>query len=213
MEAIDQQHSRPCIASCEAIAWLTGQVIEVESDAIYVSFGQRVHEAARAVSCLVVPESGDEVGLMRTSDGRLFVTAVLARAREVPLTINAPHGLAVMSARDIRLDAGDSMYLQGRSFAAQFDEAHWAVRLLRATGVEFVLRSKAARVFAQAAEAVLSRLQVAADRSYRHVAEAEHVRVGMLDVRAEHLANVRAGTLLLTARELAKVDGAQIHVG
>lgn len=213
MEAIDKQLSPSHAVLRESASMLIGRVVEVDASAVYVSCGKRVHEAARAFSCLVAPEPGDEVSLLRVGDGCLFVTAVLVRTREAPLTLDAPRGLVVTSACDIRLEAAQSVHLQGRGLMAQFDEAHWVVRLLRATGAEFVLRSKAVRAFAHIAEVVCSRLQVAADRSYRHVAEAEHVRAGMLDVRAEHLANVRAGTLILTARELAKVDGTQVHVG
>src|SRR5690606_31457285 len=152
-----------------AAAWLTGEGVEAAPDALYVSFAQRVHEATRALSCMAVPEAGDDGGLQRTAHGRLFVTAVLARTRAAPLTLDARHGLVVKTAADIRLEAGQAMHLQGTAFTGRFDDAHWAARLLRVTGAELVLRSKAARLFAQAAEAVLSRLPVSADRSYRHV--------------------------------------------
>ncbi len=213
MTTIEQERPATRTERDDMTTGLTGRIVEIEADVIYVSLGQRVHEATRAVSCLVAPVVGDEVGLLRAVNGRLFVTAVLVRPREMPLTLDAPHGLAVSSGGDIRLEAAHSMQLQGCEFSARFDQVHWMARLLYATGAEFVLRSKAARLFTQALEALCARMQVGADRSYRHIAEAEHVRVGMLDVRAKHLANVRAGTLVLTARELAKVDGAQIHVG
>ncbi|RST50640.1 DUF3540 domain-containing protein [Variovorax sp. MHTC-1] len=212
MEVIDQREPK-LAASPAASAYLVGSVVETAFDVVYVSFERRVHEAARAFSCMVVPEPGDEVGLFRTPDGRLFMTAVLSRASGAPLTLHAPEGFTLKSDKDIRLEAQQAVHLQAATFAGQFDSAHWAARLMRVTGVEFVLRSAAARLFAEAAEAVLSRLQVSADRSYRHIAQAEHVRTGILDVKAEHVANIRAGTMLLSSRELTKVDGAQIHVG
>ena len=212
MEAIDQREPKLATPSAAA-AFIVGSVVETASDALYVSFDRRVHEASRAFSCMVLAEPGDEVALLRAPDGRLFVTAVLSRSSGAPLTLHAPEGFTLRSDKDIRLEAQQSVQLQGADFTGRFDSAHWAARLMRVTGVEFVLRSGAARLFAEAAEAVLSRLQVSADRSYRHVAQAEHVRTGILDIKAEHVANIRAGTMLLTARELTKVDGAQIHVG
>ena len=212
MDVIDQREPKLAAPSAAA-AYMVGRVVETAADVVYVSFDRRVHEATRAFSCMVVPEPGDEVGLFRAPDGRLFMTAVLSRACDAPLTLHAPEGFALKSDKDIRIEAQQAVHLQGATFTGRFDSAHWAARLMRVTGVEFVLRSAAARLFAEAAEAVLSRLQVSADRSYRHIAQAEHVRTGILDVKAEHVANIRAGTMLLSSRELTKVDGAQIHVG
>lgn len=41
----------------------------------------------------------------------------------------------------------------------------------------------------------------------------DEIRAGTVDVRADDLASVRGENTIVSARELAKVDGKQIHIG
>lgn len=202
----------PATVEARPPAWFAGTVVDQDGRISYVAIDGRVEEAAQAVSCLVAPAVGDQVCAFRTAAGELFVTHVLSRQAEGPLRVEAPAGLSFSSPGRISVQAGE-VEIEGERLVARFDEANWFVRLLKATGVEFALHGTVARLFAHAVETVAGRLQLSADRSYRHIREAEHIRTGVLDVRAETVAQIRARHTIVGAKELVKMDGSQIHVG
>ena len=205
-------HPNHVPAVAEASQWLNGTVADIDGETYYVSLLDRTYEVRRAVSCLVVPEIGDEVCILRTSHDKLYLMHVLSRTLGKPLTIGCPAGL-VLNSPKILLSAEQCLRLEGGQLEARFEGAEWFVKILRFTGIELILRSKVAKLFSHAAELLTGRIQVGADRSYRNIAEAEHVRTGVFDVKAEHVAHIRARNTILTARELVKVDASQIHVG
>jgi predicted thioesterase len=200
-------------AADTAARWFTGRVVDVAPEAIYVSVQQRVREAQVALACLVAPGLGDEVGLLRTADERWFVMSVLVRPGHQDVVLQAPGGLTLSAAGAVGIETPEALRLKADALEGDFQRVRLTTRLAQVTGVELVLNSRVAKLVAHAAEACLSRLSLNTQRSYRHVAEAEHVRAGVLDIRAKHLASVRAGTTVLSSRELTKVDGTQIHVG
>ena len=59
------------------------------------------------------------------------------------------------------------------------------------------------------AEHVLTRVR----RSSRFVEESDELRAGDVDHRAEHTMQMRAGTMLMTADTVVRVDAEQIHMG
>jgi hypothetical protein len=200
------------VAPAEA-HWWCGQVTGVADQDFEVSLADGPRRARQALSCLVTPAVGDEVCLLETPTGDCYLTQVLHRPQPAPLQVAAPHGLQLHAEGPLSFTTSDRLSLTGEELEARFQRARWLVRLLECTGVEFLLRGSIAKLFTQAAELFSSRLQVGAERSYRHIGEAEHVRAGLLDLKAEHLVHIRGRNAILTAEQLAKIDGAQIHLG
>lgn len=154
----------------------------------------------RSHSCLVEPEVGDFV-LIATGTGRGgFVLAVLEREPGASTTLRTdgdarfevPGGRLSLSARDAVEVAAPELSFLGR-----------------------IVRAEAQRLDAVLGhvDAVLERVSQRVKRSYRFVEEIDAVRAEQIDYRAAQNLSARGKNTLLTAEDLVKVDGAQIHVG
>jgi hypothetical protein len=193
--------------------WATGQVVDRDGEIVYVSLRERVCEARRALGCVVVPEPGDLVAVLCDESHAHHVMQVLQRTGGAPLIWAAPQALTINAPGGLNLRTDATLTVQGSRLEGKVDEVRWWSRLLHFTGVELIARTRLARWVGEVTELLTQRLQVNAQRSYRTVEQAEHVRTGLLDVQARHAVHIRARHALIRAKDLAKVDGAQIHVG
>jgi hypothetical protein len=179
-------------------------------------------DARRAVSCLVEPEVDDEVVVSVLGDGRAYVLAVLerdagARARVVfdgdvdleikqgRFDVKAARGVSMTSGKDMDLTAGE---LNIRALASK-------IVLQKLSYVGTLLRAEVESVKTVAAtlDSVLERFSQRAKRSYRHVEEIDQVRAKEMHYTAEDNLFMNGGNAVVTAEELVKVDGEQIHLG
>jgi len=62
-------------------------------------------------------------------------------------------------------------------------------------------------------DAVFERIAHKSRWSYREVEEMDQVRSGQIDYRSAKNLNLRGKHALITAEELVKIDGDQIHLG
>jgi hypothetical protein len=69
------------------------------------------------------------------------------------------------------------------------------------------------KLFAEHVDSVAERVAARVRRSYRTVEECDQVRAERIDYVAKGTMTLHAENALLTAEELVKLDGEQIHVG
>lgn len=199
-------------ASPTAAQWLVGRIAHREAELLYVSLGDQVREGRRALGCVLVPEPDDVVAVLVAAD-QLYVLQVLERSSSAGLVWDAPGPLTLRADEGLNLRTQKSLTLEGDRCHGRFDEVSWWSRVLRVTGGELIAQSRALRWVGECAEMIADRLQLSARRSYRNISEAEHLRTGLLDVRVENSVQLKARHVLIKGSELAKIDGAQIHVG
>ena len=70
-----------------------------------------------------------------------------------------------------------------------------------------------ARLTASTLDVVAERVHTRAKRVMRFVEEIEQLRAGGIDAVARNLLNLRGKTAVVTAEEVAKIDGAQVLIG
>jgi hypothetical protein len=70
-----------------------------------------------------------------------------------------------------------------------------------------------ARVLAATLDSVIERAHARLSRSYRVVTELDQVKAERIDYSARKTASIHAENTLVSAEELVKVDGEQIHLG
>jgi len=176
--------------------------------------------AKRAASCLLAPSPGDRVLIARAPDP--FILAVLerhgtertelllegdARVRACggELELCGDEGVAVKSPKTVSLLAGALSIKSG------------SVKLFAAAVEAVAKRAQVSfdelGVLAQACDMVAERIVQRAARVYRFVDELDQLRARHLDYRAEHTAQIKGENTVVTAREVVKIDGEQIHVG
>jgi hypothetical protein len=138
---------------------------------------------------------------------------VLHRPVEAEATLSVPGRMVIEAPAGLAVRAGQGIELQADVLDGRVGEVRWWSRLMQLTGKELLVRTGLARLACSVADLVTQRSQVQAERSYRTIAATEHVRTRVLDVQAEQVVHLRARHTLVTAQQLTKLDGAQVHVG
>jgi len=202
----------------------SGAIVRVaEGGELWVRTPRGSIGARRAVSCLVEPEVGDRV-LCAVEPDRAFILAVLERDAAKPtitrlvadgdLELRAPNGrVRVGAGEGIDLVAAKEVTVATGKLQVRAVDA--GVLLDRLTFVGGAVRAQIAkaRLFAGSLDATLDRLTQRVKRSYRVVEELDQVRAENIDYRAEKHLAIRGENTIMTARELVKVDGEQVHIG
>jgi hypothetical protein len=181
----------------------------------------RIH-ARRAASCLIVPEVGDRVLCAVESRGDAFVLAVLERKEAASrATMELPERTVVRAAERLSLAANEGVDIVGGG------EVRISSAAVEVTSLRTRLASRALEVVGDAVGADLGRVKIVAKsidgmmerlsqrikRSFRVVEETDQVKARHLDYAAETVAHFRGEHTVITAKDLVKVNGEQIHVG
>lgn len=214
---------KPAAATMDpAVLQETGTVESCEAGLALVRTSSGVRRARRAVSCLVEPEVDDRALIATDEDGQAFILAVLERRTGAALRLGAegdvawhlPGGsFAVAAKRGVTLAtagqaavAAGTLRVTAREAGLHLDRVSYLGRLVQA-------QAETVKLVAGALDQTVERLWHRVKRSYRFVAEQDHVRAKHLDYAAKENALVRGKNTLVTAEQLVKVDAGQVHLG
>lgn len=179
-------------------------------------------EARVSASCLVQPCDGDQVALFAPAGAEMpYVWAVLERADSGPIGIAAPEGLSVsapagavvVSAERIELLSRQRLGIAGTDIEVDARGLRFAFRELQAVGVRAALSVDVVRLAGKNLTLLLERALTRVRRSYRVVEELEQLTGRQLDYKLSENVSVRAKNTLITAQDLVKLDGKQVHLG
>lgn len=173
--------------------------------------------AKRAASCLLVPEPGDHVLL--TLSPSPFVLAVLERG-EGQAVVELPEEVSVRAGRlELQGEHGVAISTKG-PLSLTADRTSLRSRLTELATHDLTTIAKRARAHLESANLVSETLDVVTERItsraarvFRFVTELDQLRARHFDHRADHSARVHAENTVITATEVVKLDGEQIHVG
>ena len=201
---------------------VVGRVVDRDAQGAWrVDVDGVLREARRAVGCIVEPQVGDVV-LALVHESGTHVLCVLDRdapgakklAVDGDLTLEARGGsIKVAAHEDFELVAARGARVTAGTVDVTAAEGNvWIGRL---TAVGDYVRAEFGKIslFATSMSADVERVVQRMKSSLRVVEESEHVRAGTLDYRAEDMVNVRGKTAVVTAEDLVKLDGAQVHLG
>lgn len=184
---------------------LTGQVVEVDEDTCLVSADATLFEARPSLSCLVALQVADRVALWVEADGKSHVLAVLERSAAGPLKIQTE--------RDLQICSAGQLSLRSSVLSTVAASTQMLVGKLKLVAEDITAESRALKLVSHVAQVIANSLHLAAQRSFRNVEHSDHQRCGYLDIEAEQLVQIKASNAMITARQLTRIDGAQIHVG
>jgi len=174
-----------------------------------------------ATSCLVAPELQDRVLVALGEEGDGWILAVLERPGEGPLVLGSARDVTVSSGGKLRLSSeGDiDVVAQGQTqlttkgLGVTARVADLAVERVTAVGEVLEQHFSKLRTVTQQLDVVADRVVQRVKRRYQFVAEIDTLRAGHVDMRADETLSLRSEHTLVTAREVVKVDGDQVHVG
>jgi hypothetical protein len=199
-----------------------GTVVRVEGRTFVTRTETGECQANRATSCLLEPAVGDVVLLALVSTGPVYVLAVLEREPGAPATIamdgnlevKLPAGALGLAAQDgVRLVSGKDVSVVCGEIGVNAVDGRVALRRLSFVGDFLSAELERVKVFAGTLDSVLDRLSQKVKRSYRVVEETDHLRAERIDHAAKKSLSLRAESAHITAEELVKIDGDQIHLG
>jgi hypothetical protein len=199
----------------------TGHVVRLEGRTVVLRTGRGEIRAERAVSCLVEPVEGDYV--LAAIDGRreTYVLAILRReeskvtlSADGDLELKAPLGRVAIVSRDgVDVASGGDVSVVARSVSMKARLG--SVVFERLSYIGDVVRAEVSktRLEGGVVERFIDRFTENVKRSFRKVEEIDQVKAKRIDYGAEQSLALHSENTVVTAKELVKVDGAQIHVG
>lgn len=204
------------LASC-----FVARVGHVDEEQVELILAEGRVSARRAVSCLIALQTGDTVSVIRDNERVHYVTAVLKRETAGQLELFSQRALAIRSTSSIHLIAATLIELDGgmrvgvraphfEALVGRF--AAYAKTVTVATG-EALLHCKLSRLCSELIDIAAQRIGVSARHSHRQIDGTEQLRCRHFDLQATEIAHVRAKTTLVKAKDLVKIDAAQIQVG
>ena len=178
------------------------------------------HIARRAPSCLLAPQPSDRVLVALVPEA--FVVAVLERDGARPAEV-VFDGDAVIRSRAgrIDLDAEEGVRVTTRkafeivssTMSLCSGKAELWVEELTAVAARARASFDQVGVVAVTIDTVAERIVERAARVYRFVSEFDQLRARHFDHRAEHSAKITGENTVVAARQVARMDGEQIHIG
>ncbi|MDR1921764.1 MAG: DUF3540 domain-containing protein [Candidatus Adiutrix sp.] len=172
----------------------------------------RILSASPAASCPLRPEPGDEVALLRLTDGRTFIIAVLRRFSAEPQSWSIPEGLTV--------DVGERAEVLGRgalgftavSMRATAEELDIQAERLKLVGGLVDLLARGWRFFGRSLFSNLESVTQHIGRSSRLVRDHDETRAGSIVSQAQTTHITQAEQVVTTAGEAVRIDGKQINL-
>jgi Protein of unknown function (DUF3540) len=208
--------------SDEGVTQEMGRVIEAGGGLLRVRAAACEYEAKRALSCLVEPIADDIVLVALAPNGAAYVLAVLEReegarvtlSAEGELTLRQRHGRLTIAAQDgIDLVAAEDISLMGRALRVTAAEGSVVVEKLAVVGGAVLAELDRVKLVAHTFDAVLDRLSQRVRNAFRDVEETDQVRAERIDYTATSTMSLHAENAVVTAEQLVKIDGEQIHLG
>lgn len=170
-------------------------------------------KASRAQSCLVQPLAGDVVAFMGGTGDSAYVTSVLERPGNAPLTLKLPAG-TVIQAEDGTLELrADTLTLRSRALGVESEQAHLNVEQVVGVGQQASWSFGAVKFTAELMESFAERVLQFSRWSQRMVDGPDQVRARQMDYRAEQTMQLQAQVMIANADKLFKADSDQIHLG
>jgi hypothetical protein len=206
----------------EIITEEIAEIVRVDEDRILVATELRRFDARRAFGCLVDPMAGDLV-LVAAGEERAFVVTVLERRNKDAARVTVPGDLAIESLHggvriagrtDVTITSRNDVTMASRAMSLVSAEETRIV-----SGALAILATVAdvdvdrVRAVAQTVETFAQRCVRRVKRAFSFVEETEQVHAERIELKARSVAHVNGKNVAMTAEDLVKIDGGQIHLG
>lgn len=193
-----------------------GEVVAISDGLVTVRTALAEVTARRAASCLLEPAMGDRVLLATEERGDAYVLAILEQRDPAAATLSVEGDLTLRSVRGkVTVAAQEGVELvtaaAARIMARAVDVE--AVEALSVLGGAVKAELGKVKMYAATLDAFFERVSQHAKRSYRTVEEVDQVKARHIDYAAEGNAHLRGENALVTAHDLVKLNGDQVHVG
>jgi hypothetical protein len=188
---------------------------------IHVRTDQGLVRARCATSCLVTPAVADRVWLASLGEEGTYVMAVLDRPGTQPLQLLLGRDAVIRTEGKLQVSARDGMAfrtpeefsIDARGLTVKASTARLFLQVASVFGRAFTAAVSSVSVAGNRMESYFERLTQTTQTTVRNVEGADLLSCGTADYRAAHLMRMHGENVIVTADELVKSDGKQIHFG
>lgn len=213
----------------DEVAQLVGTVLRVEGRIFVVGTERGEVRSQRAVSCLVEPLVHDFVlvAAFPPAKGQLgrdahgYVLAVLEReSKDVSLGCDGNMDVTlregrfrVVSKEGVALVSPKEVQVVSESVSIHASTAKLVAREIVAVGASVLGELVDVKLRGTILDKVFDRVSERVQRSFRRVEELDQLRAKQIDHLADETLSLRSASAVVTAEDLVKIDGEQIHFG
>ncbi len=200
---------------------LVGTITKIDADLVTVDCDGTLWSCPQALSCLIEPQIGDEVIISGPDRTRVYLIAVIARPDAAAITLNVNRDLTIrsstgsismQSAAGTHIGSDTSVELRAPRLEQTHDNASLTVRQMQYAGETLEATVGRSTFFSNVISLMADRINTVARLCFRHIRDVDHVRARSIDYEAETLTRVHGGYTTLTARDVMKINGDQIHM-
>lgn len=200
---------------------LIGQVVASGDDGWMVENAGLRFACRIATSCLLQPVEGDQVLTLCAGD-QSWILAVLEREVgqdndlrvQGNLKLTARGGrLSLSGETDVAIQAGRDLRLKAATFSLAAGLADMICSQTRWIAGKMKLQFGSLDLFGRTVDTVTDRYSQTSKTALRNIEHLDQLKAGMVDYRAESLMNLRGQNVVTQARELAKINADQVHLG
>jgi hypothetical protein len=180
--------------------------------------GTREVRARQAASCLLAPEVGDRVLVAVLPEP--YVLAVLDRGeRPVELVLEGDAAIRATGKLDLAGNGGvslttpEAVSVTAGTFSAVATEGKLIFKSLKSVARIATTHFDSFEAVTRTANVIAERVASRVKRAFRTVEETDQLRARHLDYRAEQTAQLHGETTVVTADQVARIDGAQVMIG
>jgi hypothetical protein len=197
-----------------------GTVARADGDAFVVRTDSGEHRLRRAAGCLLAPAPYDTVLVVRVGGGG-YVLSVLEREEGTAAELTVDGDLAIRPTGRLQLAAqagvhiasGEEVAVVAPRVAVRAEEGDFSIAKLRHLGAELFAEVAKLDLTAGTFHALVDRVTSRVKRSFRTVEELDQLKAHRIDHAAEESLSLHGRNAMLTAEELIKLDGDQVHIG
>lgn len=181
-----------------------------------------IDSVKQATSCLIEPLEGDRVLVEGRIDGEMYITTILERVSEVAPVIKIQGGLQlrveggklqIQSEEGIDLTTLGSLCMTSEQLDLRADEGNVYFSKLSYIGKNLMSQIESISALGGIMNFIVDTVVQKSKTSHRVIEDTEYVRSRHINYQASHNMQMHGKNTMLTAEELVKLDGEQIHMG
>ncbi len=206
------QRDDPVLHFCAAAQQLVGLIHASENDSFLVETSTGSMAAQQAFGCFLVPQVGDTVLIAGSVDLGFYITQVLHALQKEQRHVVLPAGSLECVDQKLHLKA-ESMHFVSNELLLNTQDAKLYAKNVIAVGQQANWYFSSIKTVAEMIELITDRWVQFSRWSQRTVSGAEQLRCQQMDYKAEHVMSLQSQNIIAHGSQLAKIDGAQIHIG
>ncbi|MEB8434451.1 DUF3540 domain-containing protein [Cocleimonas sp. KMM 6892] len=181
-----------------------------------------INKVQKAIGCVIEPLKGDKVLIEAEIGGKAYITNVLERSVSEISTIKVQGGLKlrveggglqVQSENGIDFTTLKTMSITSEQMDIRAEESNIYFSKLSYMGKSLISKLETMSIFGGLMNFIMDTVVQKSKTSHRVIEDSEYVKSRHINYQAQHIMQMHGKNTLLTAEELVKLDGDQIHLG